>query len=312
MKRALTLVVLVLAAAAVVFAFTFRAEKLPVRPLGDAGLPKANPPAGMTLSALRTGFMPSIAAFAYRGGGWRDKRDFTMSAFLVSHPRGDLLIDAGYGRDVDRHVRTAPVLMRLTTPYRKEIPAAEQLLRAGYDLNRLAAVVPTHLHWDHVSGIADLPGVPVWIDEAELAFVRSGARMSALARSFGALPYRVYPFDGGSYLGFPRSQDLWGDGSVVLVPAPGHTPGSIIAFVTLPSGVRYVLLGDLVWQNEGIDIPAERPWVTRSMVDEDPAAVRENIERVAAIHARFPEIRMVPAHDARALATVPAFPEVAR
>ncbi len=105
---------------------------------------------------------------------------------------------------------------------------------------------------------------------------------------------------------------MWGDGSVVLVPAPGHTPGSIVAFITLPSGPRYALLGDLVWQREGIEIPAERPRLTRWLVDEDSAAVRACIERVAGIHARFPEIRLVPAHDARALASVPAFPAVAR
>jgi glyoxylase-like metal-dependent hydrolase (beta-lactamase superfamily II) len=166
--------------------------------------------------------------------------------------------------------------------------------------------------WDHVSGLADLPGVAVWVDAPELAFIRGGARMSSLARSFGALAYRVYSFEGGPYLGFPVSHDVWGDGSVVLVPAPGHTPGGIVAFIALPSGARYALLGDLVWQTEGIEIPAERPWLTRAMVDEDPAAVRETIGRVAAIHARFPGIQLVPAHDGRALASLPAFPAVAR
>jgi len=78
MKRALAAAVLALALGAGALALTFRAERLPVPPLRAATLPKANPPAEMTLSALRTGFMPSIAAFAYRGGGWRDTRDFTI------------------------------------------------------------------------------------------------------------------------------------------------------------------------------------------------------------------------------------------
>lgn len=313
MKKILAAVLLSSCLAVGALALGFRAEKLDVPALAATALPKADPPATMTLSTLPTGSMPSVAAFAYRGGGWRDARDFTMSAILVRHPRGDLLFDSGFGRDIDRHARDSmPLLMKLTSRYVKGTPAAAQLAREGYDAKRLAGVVLTHAHWDHVSGLADLQGVPVWVDDQELAYIRSGARMSSLARGLGALPYRIYAFDGGPYLGFPRSHDVWGDGSVVLVPAPGHTPGSIVAFIALPSGTRYALLGDLVWLREGIEIPTERPYVSRAMVDEDPAAVRENIRHVAAIHARFPEIRLVPAHDGRAFAELPQFPAVAR
>jgi glyoxylase-like metal-dependent hydrolase (beta-lactamase superfamily II) len=166
----------------------------------------------------------------------------------------------------------------------------------------------THAHWDHVSGLPDLAGVPVWMSPEERQFVASGGPMGALFRSFTGLTVREYAWDGGPYLGFPRSHDVWSDGSIVLVPAPGHTQGSIVAFVTLPSGSRFAFVGDLVWQREGIEIPAERPWASRELVDEDPAAVRENIARMARVHAQFPAITIVPAHDARVWAELPAFP----
>src|SRR5690606_13598450 len=98
---------------------------------------------------------------------------------------------------------------------------------------------------------------------------------------------RDYAFDDGPYLGFPRSFDVWDDGSVVLVPAPGHTPGSVIVFVTLPGQRRYSLLGDLVWQREGIEWPAERPWLARRLLDEDDAGVRVAIARIAAVQRRW-------------------------
>ncbi len=186
-------------------------------------------------------------------------------------------------------------------------------LRAGrYDLARLSGIVITHAHWDHVSGVPDFPGVPVWMNAAERGFVEGGAAMGSLMRSFGGKDVREYVWDGGPYLGFARSHDWYGDGSVVLVPAPGHTPGSTVVFVALPSGARYAFLGDLVWQREGIEIPAERPWLSRMLVDADAAAVRRGVSHLAAIHVRFPAVVLVPAHDARAAAELPIFPAARR
>ncbi|HEX9297668.1 MAG TPA: MBL fold metallo-hydrolase [Polyangiaceae bacterium] len=300
------LVLLLGASAALLWTFTPQRLTVSTEPLG--ALPKAEPPGEMTLSGLPTGAMHSRAGFAYRGGSLSESRDFTMTAALIQHPRGDLLIDTGFGRGVDAHFRAIPWVLRTLSTYVRGTPAADQLASAGYDLGRLAGVVITHAHWDHVSGLPDLPGVPVWMNADERRFVESGHRMGALMRSFGPLAIEEYRWDGGAYLGFPRSHDVWGDGSVVLVPAPGHTPGSVIVFVALPSGARYAFLGDLVWQREGIDLPAERPWPSRETVDADAADVRENIARVARVHAQFPDIVMVPGHDARASAEMPRFP----
>lgn len=307
--RRLAVVALV---ALAVLAWTFAPATLAVADLELEALPPASPPAEMSISALPTGAMLSRAVLAYRGGSLAEEREFAMTAILVRHPRGNLLFDAGLGRDVDDHVETLPALMRATTTLRKDEPAGARLARHGFDLATLAGVVPTHAHWDHVSGLDSLPGVPLWMNEAERAFVATGAPQMELLRRIGPPESRGYDFDDGPYLGYPRSHDVWNDGSVVLVPAPGHTPGSIIAFLSLPSGARYALLGDLVWQSEGIEIPAERPWLARRLVDVDAEAVRAEIGRVAAIHRRFPEIRMLPAHDARAMAALPVFPDAAR
>lgn len=48
-------------------------------------------------------------------------------------------------------------------------------------------------------------------------------------------------FEEGSHLVFFASHDVSGDGSIVIVPAFGRIPGSVIIFVTLPNGPRYVL-----------------------------------------------------------------------
>ena len=144
----------------------------------------------------------------------------------------------------------------------------------------------------------------MWVTPEEHRFIASGGWITALARGTGAR-FEEYGFEGGPYLGFAHSRDVFGDGAIVIVPAPGHTPGSVIVFLTLPTGKRYALVGDLVWQREGISEREERPWVQRTLADSDPEGVRGQLLHVAAIAARFPEISIVPAHDARAYADMP-------
>jgi glyoxylase-like metal-dependent hydrolase (beta-lactamase superfamily II) len=259
----------------------------------------------MKLAAIVSGAMESRAAFAYRGGRFGEKRSFAMGGILLQHPRGNLLFDTGFGRNVDEHVRSSPLLLRSLTRYTKGTPIADQLVAAGIDPHRLMGIVISHAHWDHVSGIDDMRDVPIFVTQEELDFIRSGDIASRLAQSFGALSYRVYGFPNGPYLGFDRSYDVFGDGSVVLVPAGGHTPGSVMAFVTLPEGRRYALVGDIVWQGEGVEIPAERPWLARRMADKDEAQVRTVIVRLHMLKERFPDLVVVPAHDERAWAALP-------
>lgn len=311
MKTALLGTVLLLLAGIGALAWSFTPATLEVPALAIESLPAASPPQGMWLSMLPTGSIRARAGMAYRGGSFDDEREFVMPVILIRHPRGNLLVDAGFGRGVDAHVESQSLLMRTMTEYRKGTPAIDQLESKGFRAADLAGVLLTHSHWDHVSGLADLDGVPVWVNGAERERIDNRGRKELIGQ-LAALDYRVYDFTEAPYLGFPRSYDVWGDGSIVIVPAPGHTPGSVIVFVNLPSGTRYALLGDLVWQLEGIQLPAERPWLMRRLLGEDDGLVRKHIVHMAALHRRFPEIRLVPAHDARAVAKLPVFPALVR
>jgi N-acyl homoserine lactone hydrolase len=287
------------------FIWSFTPTKLFLAPLETFAIPQANPPAGMSIAAIESGELQDRAIFAFRGGRWSDQRTFRMGGILVRHPRGMLLFDTGFGSHVDAHVASLDFVMKSVAHYRKGRPVAAQLTAAGIDPKKLQAVVLTHAHWDHVSGLEDLPGVPIWVTQPELDFIHDGGSATALARSFGALPYVAYGFPNGPYLGFAHSRDVYGDGSVVLVPAFGHTPGSIIAFISLPGGAKYALVGDLVWQKEGIELPAERPWPVRLLVDSNAAHVRELIVHVRQIVDRIPALVVVPAHDARVWRAMP-------
>jgi glyoxylase-like metal-dependent hydrolase (beta-lactamase superfamily II) len=253
----------------------------------------------MALYQLPTGTYETRAAFAFKGGSFGDRRPFAATAVLVRHPGGDLLIDAGFGSQVGKHIMSLPSYER--APYHLADSVSAQLDAGGYDRGDLRGVLVTHAHWDHVSGLDDLR-VPVLINAGELEYAgghRGGRVFRAVADEHRITEYR---FDGPPCLGFPASFDVYGDGSVVVVPAPGHTTGSVVVFVTLPTGVRYAFIGDLTWQLDGIRRRAERPLLMRMLADVDPERVREDLLRVIAL---ADVMQVVPAHDVTAYDGIP-------
>src|SRR5580700_442610 len=102
-------------------------NSLPMPPAWQGPLPEATPPLEMSICQLPTGTYETRAAFAFTGGSFRDKRHFAATAVLVTHPEGDLLIDAGFGSDIAAHVHAQPWFARAAyqaTPASNSMPAA--------------------------------------------------------------------------------------------------------------------------------------------------------------------------------------------
>jgi N-acyl homoserine lactone hydrolase len=256
----------------------------------------------MAIYQLPTGTYETRAAFAVRGGSFRDKRHFAATAILVQHPKGDLLIDAGFGSDLAAHLAVLPRMQR--APHQAAQTASEQLDASGYDRGRLLGVLVTHSHWDHVSGLDRLQ-VPVWMNPGERHYA-AGDRGGEVFRTVSAgHEVHEYEFSGPPYLGFASSFDVHGDGSVVAALAGGHTTGSAVVFVTVPSGRRYAFIGDLTWQLDGIRRRAERPLLMRKLADSDPGQVRQGLLRVIALAGLM---QIVPAHDRNAYDGIPRLP----
>ena len=161
-----------------------------------------------------------------------------------------------------------------------------------------------------MSGLSDLPDVPVWTTSKELAHARSGDEGGRLYRQLEAahsFDLRELAFTNGPYGPFEGSRDFHGDGSVIIVPMPGHTPGSVGVFVTDASGKRALIIGDTSWTKEGVDWPAEKPWLARRMVDHDPVGVREQLTLLHRLQRANPTLLIVPAHDARVHGAISGF-----
>ncbi|MGP3534421.1 MBL fold metallo-hydrolase [Microbacterium sp. RD1] len=273
--------------------------QLPVPTKWTSPLPDAAPPAEMRLYQLPTGTYRTRAALAVAGGAVTEQRAFAATAVLIQHPKGDVLIDAGFGAGAEAHIDALPSFRR--APHELADTASTQLSAAGYDRKRLLGVLLTHSHWDHVSGLDSLD-VPIWMTAAERKYAAQSKSDPVFETVSRGHEIEEYPFDGPSYLGFPSSYDFYGDGSVVIVPAAGHTTGSVIIFVTVPSGQRYAFIGDLTWQLDGITDRLEKPLMMRMLADSDAKQVRQDMERVMALQDH---LHVVPAHDMRGYQGIP-------
>ncbi|MGH9841118.1 MAG: MBL fold metallo-hydrolase [Blastocatellia bacterium] len=316
LKRLLGAIGLVLLLSIALLVYSFTPKKIDVAAYDSATFQAANlDPAKLpdiTLSIIKAGKMPSRKLFAYRGGGASEAYENGMAAILVRHPQATFLIDGGFGTNVDQHWQTIPWLMRRLSSYAKETPAITQLQQQGITPDRIKMAIITHSHWDHVSGLEDFPNVEVWMPSAEREFIRAGKKPGLIDQMIDRMKVRKFEFSGGAYENFERSLDVFSDGSVVLVPLPGHTDGSTGVFVNLRSGKRFLFTGDLTWAMEGFELPAERPWLARRLVDFDEDEVRRSIVRVHQLMKRDPNLTVVPAHDRRVHERIASLPSIER
>lgn len=264
------------------------------------------------LSIVNTGRAHTVEALLVPGGSVLHKRAANFSAFLVKHGSRYLLFDTGLGRGIDAQYRQdMPVWARLAFGYEKPLhPAADQLAQAG--IGALERVVLSHSHWDHASGVADFPGVRIAVAKEEMQRIEqaSAGVGTAWPSQVGdsATVWESLVFSDTPYMGYSRSLDLFGDGAVVLVPMPGHTPGSVGLFVTVDSGRRYFLIGDVAWTREALAQGAAKFWVAGKLVDGDASGTQQSLEQVQRLMQRDPDLQVIPAHDSAVQDALGYFP----
>ena len=208
-----------------------------------AGSASAEPPKAATSPRLYAADCGSIrvgdmAGFSDLGELKGEARDFIVPCFLVVHPKGVLVWDAGLNdalaaekNGVDHGVFHLEVKKTL----------ASQLEALGLAPGDVTHVAFSHMHFDH-TGNAAMFGSATWLlNRTELAWALSDPT------PFGVSRENLAPVDKKTAKTelFVGDHDVFGDGTVQILAAPGHTPGSAVLMLTLKKAGTVVLSGDL-------------------------------------------------------------------
>ena len=256
---------------------------------------------GMEITFLRCGSTTIPEAIAVRGGSFAPTV-ISHSAVLVRHPKATFLYDTGLCSGIFSYLAGQPLLFRKTLAnFAFEQSLLSHLVGAGLHAGAIDFALLSHLHWDHVGGIPDIPGVPLHVNRVEYDAALLGsldADGGLVRRLIGNNAIELFDCNGPPYEGFRSSHDLLGDGSVVLVPLPGHTAGNTGMFINRSNGPGLFLIGDAAWVSQNYLRPATMHPFIWSAVTSDDATARQTLIQLHRFALRHPEIPVIAMHDA--------------
>jgi glyoxylase-like metal-dependent hydrolase (beta-lactamase superfamily II) len=274
-----------------------RVDQRFIRSVVDVGLP--NPVATVSITALPQ-IPRSVPTVAIVEGTFSPARiENAMTSFVLSHPHATFIVDPALCVDVEqRAIAQLPAVLRVAVhPPTGAIPTVTGLAQlTGVPPADFA--LPTHAHWDHISGLLDFPGLPVHLHRTEREWVSSGllAPVGGVRDSLRDRPLVDYELDGPPVSTFTRSHDLFGDNSVILVDLGGHTPGSVgVLAHTLRGWV--LIAGDAAWHELQIENVRQKSGYPGVLVDEDRDETFKTLQR---LHLARHTVRIVPTHDHQA------------
>ncbi len=292
--------------------------------VGPGGLTRAIFAEGRTvkLEILSTGTFEANYSDLVAGGASRQVT-LPIPVYLIRHPsNGMILFDSGLGLKFKSQLQGWWLhrLFQLFLPYHLGAgeTASEQMVAQGIQAKDVRYIILSHLHYDHAGGLADFPKAQILVSEDEW---QHGDVSRLRARFYG---YMKEMYEGmedrvqlieyppvSNYDPFEASLDLFGDGSLMLLATPGHTPGhqSLLLPSVFPCPridkahdagpdrpCPVLLTGDAVWVRENYERPAPKGWKAQ-FIEESKEQAWETTQKIHQFHQEHPEVVIISGHD---------------
>jgi N-acyl homoserine lactone hydrolase len=232
-----------------------------------------------------------------------------VNAYVIEHAGGLILFDTGQDRASVTDDTYFPggftgfIYDRLARfDIGEEDTLTAQLGELGYTPADVDTAILSHLHQDHIGGIAELKDADLIVSAAEWAqLAKAAPEPRGFLREHIQIPgstWRQISFEPASdptLAPFTESLDVMGDGSLVLLPTPGHTEGSISLLVRREARPPLLLVGDLTYGAELLE-RRQVPGVGNRR------RLAETTGKVLALKKQMPDLVILPAHDPTAAA----------
>lgn len=231
-------------------------------------------------------------------------RSLPINVYVIEHERGLVLFDTGQDRrsvtDANYFPRGFAGLLYRRLAKFKIGPAdtvTAGLESLGYSVDQVHTAIVSHLHQDHIGGIGELPNARILVSAEEwrqldspLAHVEGFLVDHIRVAGLNWQQVTPEPREDAAIAPFDAATDVFGDGSLLLLPTPGHTAGSLSLLVNRPGQPPLLLVGDLTYD---VDLLAAGrvPGVGKR------SGVQRSTELVRELQRRRPGLTVLAAHD---------------
>jgi glyoxylase-like metal-dependent hydrolase (beta-lactamase superfamily II) len=248
---------------------------------GDVSLWRIDCGTGATPTAVNERFSDT---FAYPASL---KLTFTFSCYLIKHGEDYMVWDTGFAPGAN--------------PNAPKTGIGDYLAQVNVKPEQVKYVGISHFHGDHTGQLAPFTAATLLIGKWDWDGVNANPPMAGA----NAAGFKQWIAEGRKVEPLTSDKDVFGDGSVVVLRMPGHTPGHTSLLVRLKEKGPVMLTGDLVHFRENYET------VGVPSFNFDRAQSVASIERFKALAANL-KATVVIQHDMRDIEKLPAFPAAAR